>query len=347
VFRAVTGTWDATPAQNWGDKISSVYNRTRHTLQLFEHPGQTGRGELFYPGNNARANVTTINNLASSAALYNGCPNGYYCLFEGGNQAGNQYVLPATAGNVDLRNIGCNDMISSVRNLTKYTIQLWADPGPSGVWQLCYPSQNANVQSDLDNKTTIVQVHGGVPSGYYCLYEGYATVEDPYRRWLFHQSATEVNLTSSGIGATGISYITNNTPYTLELWSEANATGTSMLFYSYRTAFAEGSFNDKAKYARLHVVNPSNHSSLRSGYYCLFEHGDYGGIQWVFKSGTGRVRLTDIGAASKVSSAANNTSLIVVLYSNDNWTGYTYWINPNIWDHWVGSFNDQAKSVNG
>ena len=49
-----------------------------------------------------------------------------------------------------------------------------------------------------------------------------------------------MNLTSAGIGATGISYVRNNTSYTLELWSETNATGTSQMFYPGLTTVAEG-----------------------------------------------------------------------------------------------------------
>ena len=318
VFRAAPGTWwDATLAdQNWNDKISSVWNRTRHTLQLFEATGQGMRGELFYPGQNAKANVNTINNLASSVACYDGCPNGYYCLYEGTNQAGNQYVLRPTIGNADLRNIGANDMISSVRNLTNRTIQLWADPGPSGVWQLCYPSQNANVQSNLNDKTTIVTVHDGAPADYYCLYEG--GPGDSYRQWLFHESASGVNLTSPGIGAVGISNVRNNTRYTLELWSEANATGQSQLFYPGLTTAAESSFNDKAKYASLHTY-------WHDRYFYLCEFPSYGGLQWAFKEGT-KARLTDINAANRVSSIGNATWKPLTLYSNDNWTGTTYWL---------------------
>ncbi len=213
VFRPVFGTTDAT-GQGWEDKISSVRNLTQYTLQLNEHTGQRGRSELFYPGQRASANATTMNKLASSVTVYNGCPDGFYCLFDGANQSGNQYVIYPAVGNVNIDSIGANDLISSVYNRTKYTIQLWADPGPSGTWQLCYPSQTTNVQSDLDNRTTIVSVLDGPASGYYCLYEG--NPGDSYRQWVFHQSATEVNLTSAGIGATGISNVKNNTSYTLE-----------------------------------------------------------------------------------------------------------------------------------
>ncbi len=344
VFRTAPGTWwDATaPGQNWNDKISSVWNRTRHTLQLFEATGQGMRGELFYPGQNAKANVTTINNLASSVACYNGCPNGYYCLFDGGNQAGNQYVLRPTIGNVDLRNIGANDMISSVRNLTDYTIQLWADPGPSGVWQLCYPSQNANVQPNLDNKTTIITVHNGPPANYYCLYEHGTTSG---RQWLFHDSATGVNLTSSGIGAVGISNVRNNTIYTLELFSETDESGLWQLFYPGMTTPATSSFNDKAKYARLHRVNPADRSTLRSGYFCLFDAWHYEGIQWVFREGTA-TNLADINAANRVSSVANQSARSVWLWSNNDWTGTRYIIEGRVWTDYVGNaYNDVARSV--
>ena len=349
VFRDAPGSWwDATGAdQNWNDKISSVWNRTAHTLQLFEATGQGMRGELFYPGQNAKANVTTINNLASSVACYNGCPSGYYCLFEGANQSGNQYVLRPTIGNVNIDSIGANDKISSVRNLTNRTIQLWADPGPSGVWQLCYPSQNANVQSNLDNKTTIVTVHDGPPpgwSGYYCLYEG--APGDSYRQWLFYQDSTEVNLTS--IGATGISNVRNNTTYTLELFSETNATGMKQMFYPGLTTAAAGSFNDQAKYARLHIINSGNRSTLRSGYFCLFEHENYGGLQWVFASGA-RVRLSDINAANVVSSGANATPVGAWLYWNDDYSGWNWNVPANQWNATLKggtqNMNDAARSV--
>ncbi len=348
VFRDAPGTWwDANaPGQNWNDKVSSVYNRTTHTLQLFEAAGQGMRGELFYPGQRARANVTTINNLASSVACYNGCPNGYYCLFEGANQSGNQYVLKPTIGNINIDSIGANDKISSVRNLTNYTIQLWADPGPSGTWQLCYPSQNADVKSELNNRTTIVTVHNGPPpgwSGYYCLYEGNPG-DTSYRQWLFHESSTEVNLTSSGIGAVGISSVINNTWFTLQLWSETSQSGYSQMFYPGLTTFAESSFNDKAKFAKLHRVIPGNTSSLQGGYFCLFEHGNYGGLQWVFGPWAD-YRLTNISAADRVSSVANNSPTKVTLYSNDNWSGSTWQTASGVWHSSIGSMNDRAKSV--
>jgi peptidase inhibitor family I36 len=347
VFRDDPGKWwDATGSdQNWNDKISSVYNRTPHTIQLFEATGQGGRGELFYPGQNAKANVTAINNLASSVACYNGCPDGYYCLFEGADQSGNQYVLRPSIGNVNIDSIGANDKISSVRNLTNYTIRLWADPGPSGVWQLCYPSQNANVQSNLDNKTTIVTVYDGPPANFYCLYEH---GPGSGRQWLFDEYSTEVNLTISGISAVGISNVRNNTMFTLELFAEANATGSRQMFYPGLTTAATSAFNDKAKYARLHRVSSGNRSSLRSGYFCLFEHENYLGIQWVFEIPT-RSRLTDINAADKASSAANNSPTKVTLYWNDNWSGWDWKVPGNTWHATLRAgtenLNDHTRSI--
>jgi hypothetical protein len=315
VFRDAPGTWwDATAAgQNWNDKISSVYNRTRHTLELFEHTNQGGKSELFYPGQNAKANVTTINNMASSVASYNGPPNGYYCLYEGTNQSGNQYVLRSTIGSTNLAPVGASDKISSVRNMTDYTIQLVASGDQ--VWQLFYPSQNANVQSNLDNKTVRVAVLDGPPGGYYCLYEHGTTSG---RQWVFHESNSEVNLTRSGIGAEGISNVKNNTRYTLELWSEANATGQSQMFYPGLTTAAESSFNDKAKYASLHTY-------WHDRYFYLCEFPSYGGLQWAFKEGT-KAKLADMNAANRVSSIGNATWKPLTLYSNDNWTGTTYWL---------------------
>ncbi len=345
VFRAVFGTTDA-PGQGWEDKISSVRNLTQYTLQLNEHTGQRGRSELFYPGQRANANATTMNKLASSVTVYNGCPDGFYCLFDGANQSGNQYVIYPAVGNVNIDSIGANDLISSVRNLTKYTIQLWADPGPSGTWQLCYPSQNANVQSNLNDRTTIVSVLDGPPSGYYCLYEG--APGDSYRQWVFHESATEVNLTSAGIGAVGITTVRNNTMYTLELFSETNATGMQQMFYPGMTTYAAGSFNDRAQYARLHIINSENRSSLRSGYFCLFEHENYAGRQWVFAYGA-KVRLAEINAANVVSSGANSTPVGAWLYWNSDWSGWNWNVPAYSWNATLKggtqNMNDSATSV--
>ncbi len=120
------------------------------------------------------------------------------------------------------------------------------------------------------------------------------------------------------------------------------------MFYPGLTTPAASYFNDLAKYARLHVINSSNHATLRSGYYCLFEHENFGGIQWVFQAWS-QVRLTDIGAANRASSAANNTSTQVTLYWNDNWSGWDWWVPPNTWHStlytWNQNLNDHAQSV--
>lgn len=345
VFRPVFGTTDAT-GQGWEDKISSVRNLTKYTLQLNEHTGQRGLSQLFYPGQRANANVTTVNKMASSVTVYNGCPDGFYCLFQDGDLNGNQYVIWPVVGNVNIDGIGANDLISSVHNRTRFTIQLWADPGPSGINQLCYPSQTANVQSNLNDKTTIVSVLDGPPSNYYCLYEG--SPGDSYRQWVFHQSATEVNLTSAGIGAVGISNVRNNTSYTLELFSETNQSGYTQMFYPGLTTPCASYFNDLAKYARLHIIDSGNRASLRSGYFCLFEHENYGGIQWVFQAWS-KVRLTDIGAANRASSAANNSGTKVTLYWNADWSGWDYKVWDGAWYNvlytWNENLNDHAQSV--
>src|SRR5262249_15138915 len=164
---------------------------------------------------------------------------------------------------------------------------------------------------------------------YYCLYEH---GPGSGRQWLFHQSSQEVNLTSSGIGAVGISNVENNTIYTLELWSESNATGDSQMFYPGLLMTAAGSFNDQAKYARLHIINSGNHSTLRSGYYALFEHENYGGLQWVFKANS-KIKLADMNAANKASSAANATSKTATLYWNTDWSGWN-------WKVWAGAWHN-------
>jgi len=348
VFPAAPGAWwNVTSRQNWKDKVSSVWNRTQNTIQLFEYVGLEGRGELFYPDRSA--NVTTIDNMANSVTCYDGCPPGYYCLYEGAVLSGNQYVLPPDIGTIDLGSVGASSKVSSVRNLTNYTIQLWTGPGPSGEWQLCYPSQEADVRPDLDNEATSVTVHDGPPpdwSGYYCLYEYYPRSG---RQWLFHESSREVDLAGPGIGVVNVGCVRNNTTFTLQLFAEAGGHGDMQLFYPGLLTPAVGVI-EPAKHARLHRVEYPDTGSLPFGYFCLFEQEDWEGVQWLFEAGA-KVTLTDIDAADKVSSAANGTSTAVTLYSNDDWTGFSYRLpagqwHPNLTGTTTGDpLNNAARSV--
>ena len=67
---------------------------------------------------------------------------------------------------------------------------------------------------------------------------------------------------------------------------------------------------------------------MRSDYFCLFEHENYGGLQWVFAYGA-KVRLSDIGAANVVSSGANATPVGAWLYWNDDYSGWNWNVPAN------------------
>jgi len=331
-------------------RVSRVVNKTRQTLELFEQADGSGRYQLFYPGKDTQA-TADVRNATRLVRCYNSCPDGYYCLYDGTNQSGNQYVFRADIGDLDLRraDVDANDKTSSVRNLTRFTLQLFADPGPSGTQQYCYPSQDTNVRGDLDRRTTIVKVHNGPPLGGYCLYEHYDTSG---RQWVFPGTpGSEQNLTAAGVGATGISSVCNLTMYTLELFENTDKSGAYQMFYPGLTTSAEPWFNDRARYARLH---DGSRNALPRGYFCLFLHSQFQGVQWVFRGERTRVKLADIGAARAVSSVGNSTSGVVRLYRNESWSGDNWWTNAGDWHAetvanrgwlWEKNFNDAAMSV--
>jgi phage tail-like protein len=349
IFRGTPGAEQNLVDVGADAKVSRVFNNTRQTLEVFQGTDGSGGYQLIYPRKDIQVNAN-VRNAAKLVRCYNGCPAGYYCLFDGANQAGNQYVFRATVGEFDLRaaDVDANDKISSVRNLTRFTIQLFADPGPGGTQQLCYPSQNANVRGDLDERTTIVKVHDGPPPGAICLYE-----DNPAsgRQWVLPGSAgSEYNLTT--IGATGISAVRNLTMYTLELFENTDKSGGYQMFYPGQTSAANSGFNDRARYARLH---DASRNVLPWGYFCLFGNRDFGGTQWVFRESYDTyVRLADIGAGGSVSSLGNNTGGTLRLFKNESWSGDNWWAyardwHDKLWTDWQGlggkDFNDQSWSV--
>ena len=352
VFRGTPGAEQNLVDVGADNKISRVFNNTRQTLELFQGTDGSGGYQLFYPRKDTQVNAS-VRNGAKLVRCHNGCPAGYYCLFDGANQSGNQYVFRANAGEFDLRqpDLDANDKISSVRNLTRFTLQLFADPGPGGTRQFFYPSQNSNVRGDLDKLTTIVKVHDGPPSGCYCLYEDGPTSG---RQWVFQgDPGSEQNLTAAGVGAGGVvSNVCNLTGYTLELFENTDKSGAFQMFYPGQTSSAVGGFNDRARYARLHNGFPG---VLPGGYVCLFADVNFGGTQWVFRGVYGTyVRLADIGAGGQVSSVGNTTGGTVRLYKSDNCSGdnwYTYsgaWhaaVSMNVGWAWGIDFNDKIWSM--
>ncbi|WP_344663940.1 peptidase inhibitor family I36 protein [Catenulispora yoronensis] len=345
VFRGASGI-----EQNLVDisadlKVSRVVNKTQKTLELFQNTDATGGYQLIYPAKDVQVS-SGLSKASRLVRCYDNCPQGYYCLYENGDQGGRQYVFRATIGEFDLRdaNIDANDKVSSVRNLTRFTLQLFADPGPSGTQQYCYPSQTVNVRSDLNDRTTIVKLHDGAPSGGICLYEDGPTQG---RQWILPGTANaEYDLTAIGAGGC-ISNVGNNTMYTLELYEWTNKTGLNQMFWPYRTTSADGGFNDRARYARLH---DGARNILPRGYFCLFSNRDFLGVQWVVRGNPNtRIRAADIGAANAISSVGNNTTGTVRLFRNNSWSGDNWWTNGGDWHSivqanmgwaWAKDFND-------
>ncbi|NUR57406.1 MAG: hypothetical protein HOV87_01645 [Catenulispora sp.] len=347
VFRASSGFQQNLADVGADNKVSRVFNNTGKTLELFQGTDGGGNYQLIYPGKTIR--LGAVSNAATLLRFYADCPQGYYCLYENGDQGGRQYVFRAIATDIDLRaaEIDANDMISSVRNLTGYTLQLWADPGPSGTQQLVFPSQTLNVRGDLNDRTTITRLYNGAPAGGICLYE-----DGPGqgRQWVLPGTpGVEYNL--ADMGATGISNVQNNTMYTLELYERTDKGGQYQMFYPYRNTSATAQFNDRARYARLH----DGRNALPRNYWCLYADTNFNGTQWVFRAVTTYIVLADIGAAFTVSSIANNTGGTVRLFYNQSWSGDNWWTDPWQWHAgplqvamhtiWQKDFNDTSQSA--
>ena len=177
-----------------GNQVSSVYNKTDYTLELFAAADGTGISQLFYPGAFADVTAAGLDHHGNSIAVRNGAPAGYFCLYGGKGKTGKQWVF-SDASN---RTVVLTDptilaaaAVSSVQNNTPHTVELLRESNGTGVSQLFYPGLTADVSvAGLDRQAKAVIPYDGARPGYYCLYDG---ADKTGKQWVFRDTATRVD----------------------------------------------------------------------------------------------------------------------------------------------------------
>ncbi|MFJ6776532.1 RICIN domain-containing protein, partial [Kitasatospora sp. NPDC091257] len=326
--------------------ISSASNQTIYTLELFQNTDGTGTSQLVYP--NTTVNTDAIADRITSVNVYHGPPTNYFCLYQEWYEYGRQWVFKDTAGLTNFTNTAVfgdlSHVISCVKNQTQYTLEIFRNSNGTGTSQLIYPTTTINVASALNEVVTSVNVYHGPPNNYFCLYEANA---QGMRQWAFKDTAGLTDLTNTGIfnnASSVISSVNNLTLYTLELFQNANGSGTSQLVYPNTTPNVTTSgLNDTVKSVNLYHGPPNN-------YFCLYQDNvSDSSRQWVFRSNPGHIDLTNTAvygtAASVLSAALNKSPNPIELFDQASQNGNIQLVPPSSQvDGFINNLNDKIKS---
>ncbi|MGW7587492.1 hypothetical protein ACWGLI_41215, partial [Kitasatospora sp. NPDC054769] len=308
VFKDTAVLTDLTDTALFADasrQLSSARNLTLYTLELFQNHDGTGLSQLIYPGtdNIFGRQTPALNDQVKSVRVHNGPPTNYFAFYDGAAQTGKQWVFKDTAGLTNLTDpvVSAGDLVSSVKNLTQYTLELFQHPGGGGTGQLFYPGVAADANPSLNNQASSVNVYHGPPTNYFALYEH---GKQGGRQWVFKDTAGLTDLTNTTGVAYGdvprvVSSVNNQTMYTLELFQNNNGTGTSQLIYPGTTPdITTPDLNDRVTSVNVYHSPPADH-------FCLYENPDQSGTQWVFNDAAGLTDLTsaNLGRPSQVASS--------------------------------------------
>ncbi|SHN34096.1 peptidase inhibitor family I36 protein [Streptomyces yunnanensis] len=148
---------DLSDSLTW--KVAAIWNKTDHTLDLFDQKGFSGTPETVYPGKktNLATSKTTVSvqEYAPSVTV----PQGAYCLYSAKGQQGKTWVFRNSALNLD--SSGADNQAMSVANNTMRTLILYDESSFTGKSQDIEKGKSENVDAGLSASSIQVGVQAG------------------------------------------------------------------------------------------------------------------------------------------------------------------------------------------